>query len=311
MIADEAARIAVQEAWERLTRAVAGVAPECLAHVGPPASEAAIAAAERALGHRLPADFRAFVALHDGVADAGPVPVEIASLEAIVRKHALFREMLTEASLSEGVGDPDPGVQPRWLSPAWIPVVDFGTGEHYCLDLGPAPGGTVGQLIWYRHEYDQRHKIADSFTAYLDALADALARGELVATEDEPGSASPRLMYREDLTGSLADLYIRGEAATARSARLRAQIAESAAETAMRLVDGLQQDQLITVGPQGMNPFPAMAVAEVLERTHRSLLAEAKAVLAALRASPDLARVEVEETQLVFALRKIRNLGEG
>jgi|GEM_PF-4118631 len=39
-------------------------------------------------------------------------------------------------------------------------------GDGLCIDLDPAPGGTVGQVIRRLHDDDRRERVAASFTQW-------------------------------------------------------------------------------------------------------------------------------------------------
>jgi cell wall assembly regulator SMI1 len=53
---------------------------------------------------------------------------------------------------------------------------DF-AGDHHCLDLAPAPGGDVGQVILWWHDDDKRTIQAKSFREWLDRFAYELEAG--------------------------------------------------------------------------------------------------------------------------------------
>jgi cell wall assembly regulator SMI1 len=88
-------------------------------------------------------------------------------------------------------GDP---VHASYTRTLWWPFAEDGGGNHLLVDLDPAPGGTVGQVIVAGPDEDERRVLASGFAAYLRALLDAdlddpdpgaLAEG--VAWWDAPG----------------------------------------------------------------------------------------------------------------------------
>ena len=69
-----------------------------------------------------------------------------------------------------------------------------GGGDHHCLDLAPAPGGDVGQIIRMWHDDVARCVEARSFRAWLEAYADELEHGHYSYSDDYGG-----LMHQDDL----------------------------------------------------------------------------------------------------------------
>lgn len=141
-------------AWHRQQ----GVAHFALA---PGATEAQLAAAERAIGRRLPSDVRASWALHDGGATdqtwlAGHG--ELLTLRGIVRQWELRRELARDF----GVG-PDR---------RHFPVTD---NSGNALLIGPA-----GEVLDFDHEVGVEATLAPSWAAFLAGFADALEAGRYV-----------------------------------------------------------------------------------------------------------------------------------
>jgi hypothetical protein len=88
----------------------------------------------------------------------------------------------------------DGPVHRAYTRAGWWPLAEDGGGNHLMVDLDPAPGGTVGQVIVASPDEDERRVLAPGVGAYLDALLaaeldppgpDALADG--VAWWDAPG----------------------------------------------------------------------------------------------------------------------------
>ena len=70
------------------------------------------------------------------------------------------------------------------MSGGWIPISDNSGGEHLCVDLDPAEGGTVGQLFSYWHEYGAWRIVAPSFTVFLERLLKHLERGRYAINDE-------------------------------------------------------------------------------------------------------------------------------
>ncbi len=62
------------------------------------------------------------------------------------------------------------------VGPYRFPVTD-NSGNHALIDLDPAPGGAVGQVVGFDHEAGPTGVLAPSFAAWLAALAAGLEAG--------------------------------------------------------------------------------------------------------------------------------------
>ena len=75
-----------------------------------------------------------------------------------------------------GANHSDGPIQPHNWNLRWLPVTG-GSGNHYCVDLDPAPGGTIGQIIWFEHDAGPIRVVASGFTAWLEQYASDLEAG--------------------------------------------------------------------------------------------------------------------------------------
>lgn len=155
--------------------------------LNPGASETEIATAESALGDvRFPEDYRAFLKLHNGQVDGsitllgmGP----LLSTHEIVDQWRVWKELLDEGTFDDQGSASDHAdcvKTDMWWNPRWIPITHDGGGDHDCIDLDPAEGGTAGQIIEMWHDMDDRSLIAPSFTAWVAHFVAELEQGNLV-----------------------------------------------------------------------------------------------------------------------------------
>lgn len=171
------------------------------AHVGPEffrlasgAMEQAIAALEDRLGLPLPADVRASYALHDGAEDEGWLLHfgEFLSLAGIARQLDIYRQIQDDDP--EWAGDKprrlNGPVRPVWWTAHRFPVTD-NSGDHALIDLDPAPGGCVGQVVEFDHERGPTRVLATSFAEWLTGLADGLEAGRYVYHPEDDTVAPP------------------------------------------------------------------------------------------------------------------------
>lgn len=137
---------------------------------------------EATLHVTLPQAFKDSLTIHDGQkGDNDLIPDDgIGSFFLLPSKHIL-RDW-KEWNAVQAVGDfdkaaPEKGITKAWWNPGWIPFASNGGGDHLCLDLSPAKGGIVGQVIRVRHDDAARTLMATSFGAWLQALADTIEKG--------------------------------------------------------------------------------------------------------------------------------------
>jgi cell wall assembly regulator SMI1 len=190
----------VHRAWTELLAAAreAGYAVGEL--VRPPATAAQVAAAEEAIGCRLPPDLTLLYQMSDGQADwtdlvrdpgrergrwvgslfgAGWTFSTLQQLQTDYRGWADIRAYYTPAELAEDFdsvievrgGDP---VKPLYTCAGWIPFATDGGGNSLAVDLAPQPGGTPGQVIVIGPDEDLRRVLAPCVRALLRLCATRL-----------------------------------------------------------------------------------------------------------------------------------------
>jgi cell wall assembly regulator SMI1 len=176
----------VADLWSRWERWLTVHASDLLAELRPPATPEAVSAAEERLGLSLPADFRASLAVHDGAEEVNGLigDWDLMELDNVVHQARLMRQMVADNLFGDACGDPHDAIDSTWWNPAWVPFVSSGSGHFYCIDLAPAPGGTVGQIIVFFHDDGQRLLVADSYRQWLAAVVSDLERG-VYRYEDE------------------------------------------------------------------------------------------------------------------------------
>jgi len=185
----------LRAAWRDLLAAAreAGYAVDEL--VRPPATPDQIAAAEQAIGRRLPDDLADLYLLSDGQVDwlelttgrvgargrgrwvgalfgAGwsfdPLPQLVSGYRtwADIRGEYSANDLATDFDEMVEVRGDDP-VQKLYTCPDWLPFATDGGGNALAVDRAPAPGGTVGHVIVIGSDEDLRRVIAPSVRALL------------------------------------------------------------------------------------------------------------------------------------------------
>ena len=183
--------------WQRIDEWLNRNAPEVGQGLRPGATEEQVAATEQTLGVVFPEDVRQSYRCHDGqgldpmlgcaVGGGFVTGGDFLSLDGIVDQWKVWKDLLDSDTFDGMASDPQPGVKSDWWNPKWVPITHDGSGNHFCLDLDPAPGGKIGQIITMWHDGSEREVIDDSFSDWLSQLANEYERGEWVYSEDDGG----------------------------------------------------------------------------------------------------------------------------
>jgi cell wall assembly regulator SMI1 len=192
-------RMTVRQSWTRIEEWLLENAPPIRKSLRPPAKEDALDKLQSKLGMSLPKDFAESLLIHDGQktdADAGLFPYtedvfgpgpsfRLLPLSEIAREWKMMKELHDLGEFEGHKTKPERGICRDWWNPGWVPIAENGGGDFFCLDLAPGRGGTVGQVIVFCHDMDERRRMAKSFAAWLAKLARGFAAGKYGLDEDE------------------------------------------------------------------------------------------------------------------------------
>ena len=173
-------RCAMIEAWLQARH------PDELATFRPPATDPTIAAVEAALGRTLPDDYKQFLRLHDGQT-YGPMvwTCSLFETQQIASAYKQLQSLTSDEDEEFDDSEIDAGVRAVRCSPGWIPIGRSARGRDYlCIDFDPAEGGCEGQIIGMSVDFDDRERIADSFTELLSVFFEQLQTGEIDLGDD-------------------------------------------------------------------------------------------------------------------------------
>jgi len=184
----------MNELWTQLEELLRKVDPALPGRLGPGATESDIAACEAVLGVTFPQDFRESLQRHGGdplIPTGGGQTftthgifqhLEWLQPAAIASEWQTWRDDISSmADDAEALGP----VRAQWWNPRWIPItLIYGSTHHHCIDLDPAPGGTVGQIIEMGMKDDQRIVVAGSFREFLEKLVSDIAGGTYSYEDD-------------------------------------------------------------------------------------------------------------------------------
>jgi cell wall assembly regulator SMI1 len=183
-----------QVLWQRIESWLSRHAPHAWHMLREGASEGEIQQAEVVMRITLPEDCRASCRIHNGGYALDLVTeMQILPLEEIVSLWQVLKDCLDQGSWDDLT--PDHFLQDRsrwqtlplqlvWWHPQWIPCGSDRAGNCCCLDLAPAPEGSVGQVIDWDHEVGPSRVLASSFMELLTTFANDLEAGEYVETAD-------------------------------------------------------------------------------------------------------------------------------
>lgn len=146
--------------------------------VAPAATKAEIDTLAASLGVELPEDFIAYLSCHNGqLPDSEGIfeYEELLGTSRILSEWKIWKQLVDNGDFDGMHSQPDDGIKNDWFNVKWIPLTYDGGGNHYCLDLDPAEGGKVGQIIRMWHDSADRELIASSLEEW---LTDALERWE-------------------------------------------------------------------------------------------------------------------------------------
>lgn len=171
----------MKETWDRIERWFAENAPQFRIRLLPGVSVAEIEALEADLSVRLPESFRASLLIHNGQHGLAKPLVEewqLASVADIRREWGLMQDIYDRGTFIDTAVKAIGAVQPVWWLPQWIPIAYNGAGDLLCLDMAPALGGKVGQIVTFWHTQETRRVVAPDFGEWLATFADDLWAGK-------------------------------------------------------------------------------------------------------------------------------------
>lgn len=201
-------------AMERLDHWLNANLPELGDDLAPGCSDTEIAEFELLVGRTFPESLKALYRWHDGQrggADTGPFfGLDFLSL-ADARAHwESWKKVVDDASqddmaeLSEFCTSATPGaVKVAYANAYWIPFAYDHGGNHLGVDLDPGDNGTVGQVINFGRDEENKFVLAGSVAAFLEWLADQFESGNAAITEEDDGGRS--LSIREPASSHLLD----------------------------------------------------------------------------------------------------------
>ncbi|MEX2216341.1 MAG: SMI1/KNR4 family protein [Phycisphaeraceae bacterium] len=145
-----------------------------------PASPDQIKAAEASLELTLPQDVIETYLIHNGsTSPVFPYGYNLSTLDEMKKDWSSWMAGEPEAHKLLEVLDPIELIQRDYFwHPRWVPIATNQSGDHDILDLAPAAGGTIGQIIDFSHEVGACRVVASSWRDHLQQLVDGLESGK-------------------------------------------------------------------------------------------------------------------------------------
>lgn len=177
----------MQEYWTRWENWMRQHAPKLLNVLNPGVPYGSLESLEKLTETVLPADFKAFYAIHDGQQKARPGLIDgdqLLPVEEITNKWHYWHDLIASGTFTYNdepiASEPDTGIRADWWNPHWIPITADGFGNFLCIDLDPAPEGNYGQIITLWHDDGHREIVARSFREWINNYLDALEKGDYI-----------------------------------------------------------------------------------------------------------------------------------
>lgn len=191
----------MKASMERLEKWLENNLPEVREDLAPGCPEAALAEFEGLVGRAFPQSLKDLYRLHDGqngAVNAGPFfGLNFLPLAAVRAHWDSWRGIVDEWSpedlkeASQFSTSAQPGaIQPLYANKYWIPFAyDYG-GNHLGVDLDPAEHGTLGQVINFGRDEDEKFVVASSLEAFMQWLVEQLESGNFAIREEDDGGRS-------------------------------------------------------------------------------------------------------------------------
>ncbi|MFK4084046.1 SMI1/KNR4 family protein [Kribbella sp. NPDC020789] len=202
-------------AWGRYVRWLAGASERLSGDLLPGATAAELAAFETSVGMEVPAELRELWALCGGQAtiDAGVgvfPGLDFLGPGAASKEWLMWRRLRDESPADEmaelsslATSRPAGAIAASYSCAGWIPVWRMEMAPDYVgIDLEPGPTGTVGQIITFGRDQDDKVVVAESLAEVVEFFASAAERGQLRVVTD-PKSGDSYLRHEAGPIGSV------------------------------------------------------------------------------------------------------------
>lgn len=184
---------AVVDAWQRFERALPKLKLKNVA-LAPGASNAAIIAFETATNLTLPDAVRAWFAAHDGQTSAAAgLAAGYHFISLAEAEKALAAWAATRAKLADEIKEldracsstPPKAIQRKYSLTGWLPLLRDNEGNAIGVDLEPGTAGTLGQVINFGRDEDDKFVLFANAGELIDWLAGELESDRIVYDRED------------------------------------------------------------------------------------------------------------------------------
>ncbi|WP_237724616.1 SMI1/KNR4 family protein [Deinococcus alpinitundrae] len=192
--------------------------PALHATLRPGTSDAELDALEEATGLQLPSAFRTLYRWHDGQnwSAGGVFGLGFESLEGVQHEWETWKELEPDfGNETENHASHPPGaITERYINTGWLGFLTDGSGNSVGLDLNPGPAGTLGQVITFGRDEENKSVLADSLDTFFREYLARLEAGRVTAVRlsgfaDEVWSVQlhDASGHHQEDYGGLADVF--------------------------------------------------------------------------------------------------------
>lgn len=158
--------------WKSMIKTATGVEEDVQneLNLSSGALETDFAEVEKELDLHLPLEMKALYAIHNGQTWVNNVKPFIENLMLMDTKAIIEQwQFLNDEFEGDGMElEADAKIKPMLWNPKWIPIADNGGGDYVCLDTDPSDDGTVGQVLYFYHDWGNRSVTANSLFGFLE-----------------------------------------------------------------------------------------------------------------------------------------------
>ena len=180
-------------AWARFDRALSKLSRKGIA-LAPGASPTQLKEFEDDSGLVLPEAVRAFWTTHNGEQprDAGLAAgfclLSLTEARKVLKDWAEVRESLGRDLMAmdrDSSSHPRNAIQRKYSLPGWVPLLKDHEGNYVGVDLDPGPAGTVGQVINFGRDEEDKFVLFPSVVELINWLAQELEAGRIYYDEED------------------------------------------------------------------------------------------------------------------------------
>ena len=113
--------------------------------------------------------------------------MEVLSLEGIISAIDLQLSVMDDLAEEWDMCSSNPvdHIKLGYVNPGWVPIFHGGSGNYLGVDLDPGPTGTIGQIINFGRDDEDKFVLADSLESFLTQCIDKIESGEHINYNEE------------------------------------------------------------------------------------------------------------------------------